>query len=215
MNTAAALEHAMAQAIAAFNGGRADMAADICHTLLRQDAACAPAHQLLAVLHLGQRQSAAAYHHICQCLQQRPDHAASLRIAQQVAHANLEYGLALQHARQWEQARDALRRCLHLDPQQADAWFTLGLVLQDLRAWTQAADAFGKVLTLRPDHAEAAVNLGIVLQDAGAVGDAIQAYRTAYRLRPDTLGRIAHALTASSHGRMFLDTAALRRLLAA
>ena len=215
MTTATELERAMAQAIAAFNAGRLDIAAGICNTLLQQDSGNAPAHQLLAVVYLGQRQSAAAYHHICASLQQRPDHAPSLKIAQQVARANLEFGLALQHAGQWEPARDALERSLHLEPQQADAWFTLGLVQQDLRAWPQAAKAFGQALALRPDYAEAAVNLGIVLQDSGALDDAINAYRTAYRLRPDTFGRIAHALTASNCGRMWLDLAELRQLLAA
>ncbi len=205
----------MAQAIAAYNGGRPDVAANICNQLLQRDAANAAAHQLLAVVYLGQRQSAAAYHHICCCLQQRPDHVPSLKIAQQVARANLEFGLALQHAGQWEQARDALQRCVHLDSGQADAWFTLGLVQQDLRAWADAAKAFGQALALRPDFAEAAVNLGIVLQDSGAVDGAIHAYRTAYQLRPDTFGRIAHALTAGNHGRLWLDVVALRQLLAA
>ncbi len=206
-------EYLLAQAIAAYNGGRVDIAANLCNELLRRDAAHAAANQLLAVVSLTRHQSEAAYRHICVSLQQRPDHLPSLKIAQQVARANLEYGVALQHAGQWELARDALQRCLHLDPKQVDAWFTLGLVQQDLRVWADAAEAFEQVLVLRPDLAEAAVNLGIVLQDSGAPDEAIQAFRTAYRLRPDTFGRIAHALTASSHGRLWLDSAALRRLL--
>jgi cytochrome c-type biogenesis protein CcmH/NrfG len=42
---------------------------------------------------------------------------------------------------------------------------------------------------------------------------AMRAYAQAYRLRPQTFGTIAMALTSASHGRLWLDEAALRRAL--
>ncbi|MBV9981993.1 MAG: tetratricopeptide repeat protein [Bradyrhizobium sp.] len=96
----------------------------------------------------------------------------------------------------------------------APTWFDLGLVRQDLRDYPRAVDAYRKALEIKPDHAEAALNLGIVLQESGDPDAAMQAYRTAYRLRPNMFGSIAMALTSASHGRLWLDEAALRRSLA-
>jgi len=95
----------------------------------------------------------------------------------------------------------------------ASVWFDLGLVRQDLRDYDQAAAAYRKALDKKPDYAEAALNLGIVLQEAGDLDSAMRAYTEAYRLRPSTFGAIAMALTSASHGRLWLDEAALRRLL--
>jgi tetratricopeptide (TPR) repeat protein len=95
----------------------------------------------------------------------------------------------------------------------ASVWFDLGLVRQDLRDYAGAAIAYRKALDTKPDYAEAALNLGIVLQEAGDLDRAMGAYVEAYRLRPQTFGAIAMALTSASHGRLWLDEAALRRSL--
>jgi tetratricopeptide (TPR) repeat protein len=95
----------------------------------------------------------------------------------------------------------------------AAVWFDLGLARQDLRDHHGAANAYRKAIELKPDHAEAALNLGIVLQEQGDLDGAMRAYAQAYRLRPQTFGRIAMALTSASHGRLWLDEAALRRAL--
>jgi tetratricopeptide (TPR) repeat protein len=95
----------------------------------------------------------------------------------------------------------------------APVWFDLGLVGQDLRDYHSAATAYRKAIELKPDYAEAALNLGIVLQELGDLDSAMRAYREAYRLRPQMFGSIAMALTSGSHGRLWLDEAALRRAL--
>ena len=95
----------------------------------------------------------------------------------------------------------------------SSAWFDLGLVRQDQRDYPEAATAYRKALDIRPDHAEAALNLGIVLQEGGDPDAAMGAYRSAHRLRAEMFGAIAMALTSASHGRMWLDEAALRRSL--
>ncbi len=95
----------------------------------------------------------------------------------------------------------------------ASVWFDLGLVHQDLRDFRAAAAAYRKAIEIKPDFAEAALNLGIVLQESGDPDAAMAAYRSAYRLRPTLFGGIAMALTSASHGRLWLDEAALRRSL--
>jgi tetratricopeptide (TPR) repeat protein len=95
----------------------------------------------------------------------------------------------------------------------ASVWFDLGLARQDLREYDKAASAYRKALELKPDYAEAALNLGVVLQETGELEKAMRAYADAYRLRPQMFGTIAMALTSASHGRLWLDEAALRRSL--
>ena len=95
----------------------------------------------------------------------------------------------------------------------APIWFDLGLVRQDLRDYGKAASAYRKALEKKPDYAEAALNLGVVLQEAGDLDSAMRAYAQAYRLRPQAFGQIAMALTSASHGRLWIDEAALRRAL--
>ena len=95
----------------------------------------------------------------------------------------------------------------------ASFWFDLGLARQDLRDFAGAAAAYREAIALKGDHAEAAFNLGVVLQETGRLDEAMRTYAHAYRLRPESFGKIAMALTSASHGRLWLDGAALRRLL--
>ena len=92
-------------------------------------------------------------------------------------------------------------------------WFDLGLARQDLRNHAGAASAYRKAIALKADHAEAAFNLGVVLQEMGDLDQAMRAYAQSHRLRPESFGRIAMALTSGSHGRLWLNEAALRRKL--
>jgi tetratricopeptide (TPR) repeat protein len=96
----------------------------------------------------------------------------------------------------------------------ASVWFDLGLARQDLRDYDGAAEAYRKAIEIKPDHAEATLNLGVVLQESGDIDAAMHAYRDAYRLRPESFGVIAMALTSASHGRLWLDEAALKKSLA-
>ena len=95
----------------------------------------------------------------------------------------------------------------------ASVWFDLGLARQDLRDFAGSAAAYRKAIEIKPDHAEAALNLGVVLQESGDLDTAMRAYAQAYRLRPSSFGTIAMALTSGSHGRLWLDEAALRKSL--
>jgi tetratricopeptide (TPR) repeat protein len=92
-------------------------------------------------------------------------------------------------------------------------WFDLGLARQDLRDHAGAAAAYRQAIALKADHAEATFNLGVALQEGGDLDAAMRAYAQAWRLRPESFGQIAMALTSGSHGRLWLDEAALRRAL--
>jgi tetratricopeptide (TPR) repeat protein len=115
----------------------------------------------------------------------------------------------------WEDGEAALALSLLERVAKSDApalvWFDLGLARQDLGDHAGAAVAYRKAIELRGDHAEATFNLGVVLQEMGDLDDAMRAYAQAYRLQPSSFGRIAMALTSASHGKLWLDEAALRR----
>ncbi|MEP6873248.1 MAG: tetratricopeptide repeat protein [Burkholderiales bacterium] len=92
----------------------------------------------------------------------------------------------------------------------ADAWFQLSLARHESGDLAGEAQALREVLGLAPERVEAEVNLGIVLQDSGQIDEAMRAYGRAYRAREDTFGRIAHALSASNVGRLWLSLEDLR-----
>ncbi|MGX4806483.1 tetratricopeptide repeat protein [Bradyrhizobium guangdongense] len=118
----------------------------------------------------------------------------------------------------WEDGDPATAASLLAQATETDApasvWFNLGLARQDLRDHEGAARAYRKAFDLKPDHAEAALNFGIALQETGDLDAAMDAFGKAYRLRPQLFGSIAMALTSAPHGRLWLDEAALRRMLA-
>jgi tetratricopeptide (TPR) repeat protein len=121
-----------------------------------------------------------------------------------------------------ERARSQAEASLALRPDHAptqrllaDAWFQLSLRAHDLKQLDVAAAALRNVLRLAPERAEAEVNLAIVLQEGGRLDEAMQAYGRAYRLREDTFGRIAHALSATNVGKLWLRLDDLRAALRA
>jgi tetratricopeptide (TPR) repeat protein len=117
----------------------------------------------------------------------------------------------------WEDGDAALaKKFLERAAQQeatVSVWFDLGLARQDLRDYAGAATAYRKAIELKSDYVEATFNLGVVLQESGDLDAAMRVYAQAYRLRPDSFGKIAMALTSASHGKLWLDEAALRRAL--
>jgi tetratricopeptide (TPR) repeat protein len=131
-----------------------------------------------------------------------PDHAEAAARSGRLAWEDGEFTLAAKF----------LERAAQKDAP-ASVWFDLGLARQDLRDHAGALSAYRKAIELKGDHAEATFNLGVVLQETGDLDEAMRAYSQAYRQRPDSFGKIAMALTSASHGRLWLDEAALRRKL--
>ena len=129
------------------------------------------------------------------------------------AAAQFGLGRALRLTGRLPAAGEALQRAVTLDPALAQAWFTLGLVRQDLHDPAGAVTAYRSALEAEPSLHEAAFNLGVACQEVGDLDAALAAYAMALRLRPEALGRIAHALTSSPTGCLFLSLDALRKTL--
>lgn len=208
--TTGSAEHCLALAIQHVNAGQPERASLLCEHAL----AAHPPHpavlQLLAVLCLKAGDLARARLSIARSLELRPDHAPSLRVAGDVAHA---LGRTLAANGNAFEASRCLSEAVSFAPTKVDAWFDLALALHDLRELAGAQAALRQVLALAPPRAEVEVNLGVVLQDGGRIDEAMRAYGRAYRLNEDSFGRIAHALAAANVGRLWLDLDALRETL--
>jgi tetratricopeptide (TPR) repeat protein len=139
----------------------------------------------------------------------------ALEAAPDLAEARLALGTCLRQAGELQSARVELERALTLRQGGGRAWFALGLVCEDLRDTPGAIEAYRRSIEAQPDVPEVHVNLGLNLQNAGDLDAAIDSYRRAMRLCPDTFGRIAQALTSAKKGRLWLNSARLRRLLEA
>ncbi len=139
----------------------------------------------------------------------------AITLTPQAMEAVLNLGSALRELGELTAARDAFAQASRLRPDAVETWFNLGLVLQDLKEGTAAIDAFARALQLRPDYADAAINLGVALQEAHRMDEALQAFRTALSLQPHWFGRIAHALTAGSSGRLWLHVRDIKAALGA
>ena len=96
----------------------------------------------------------------------------------------------------------------------ASTWFDLGLARQDLRDFSGAEEAYSKALAGHPEHVAAAFNLGLVLQQQGKWDLATKFYGVAYKLQGSMFGSIITAMAAGPHGRLWLDSDNLRRILA-
>ena len=202
-------EHAMGQAITAVNGGRLDIAEEICKSILQQMPTYAAAHQLLAVVYLNLHRVPAAEQHILSSLRERPDHMPSLVIAGRIARAGQDLiaaagffgraanlapaeaepqylcGLVLLEQEQLAAAVEVLERLVQSHPLHALGWCCLGSAFQRLGLLEQAGVALQRSTQLEPRHADAWFNLGLVRQDVRDFQGAAEAFRTALQHRPD------------------------------
>ena len=208
--TTGSVERCLALAIQHVNAGQPERAKVLCEHALAAHSPHPAVLQLLAVLCLKEGDLARARLSIAHSLELRPDHAPSLRVAGEVAHAQ---GLALAANGDAFEASRCLSQAVAWAPANVEAWFALALALHDVRDLIGAEAALRQVLARVPPRAEVEVNLGVVLQDAGRIDEAMQAYGRAYRLNEDSFGRIAHALAAANVGRLWLDLDALRETL--
>jgi tetratricopeptide (TPR) repeat protein len=139
----------------------------------------------------------------------------ALEVAPDLVEARAALGTCLRQTGEPQLAHLELERAVTLRPSDGRAWFALGLVYEDLGDTNGAIRAYRKSIETQPDIPEAHVNLGLNLQNSGDLDAAMDSYRHAMRLRPDTFARIAQALTSAKKGRLWLNSARLRRLLEA
>jgi tetratricopeptide (TPR) repeat protein len=137
----------------------------------------------------------------------------ALEAAPDRVEARVALAACLRQTGELQSARLELERVVTLRPGDGRAWFALGLVYEDLRDTPGAIRAYRRSIDAQPDVPEAHINLGLNLQNSGDLNAAIDSYRRAMQLRPDTLGRVAQALTSAKKGRLWLNSARLRRLL--
>ena len=210
MRQADKIEKALLEAIGAYQARRYAEAEVGTDRILRIEPRQAATLQLKALLAHLRGDCDAADTAVTASLAARPGHAATLKIAGQIASARFVAGHKAQEAGRTAEAIAALRRATVLDGKFTEAWFGLGLALQDAKDYVGAADAFGHVVALRPGDAKAQVNHAVSLQQTGDLNGALTSYRAAYAKDSSTFGAIAQSLAAASTGLVFLDAKRLR-----
>jgi tetratricopeptide (TPR) repeat protein len=100
-------------------------------------------------------------------------------------------GLALERAKEPDQAVDAYRAAVREDPSLYPAWNDLGVALAGQDRLEEAADAFGHAVGVRREYGFAWFNLGVALERLGPEHAAASqgAFGRAVRADPDLRGR--------------------------
>jgi Flp pilus assembly protein TadD len=110
-------------------------------------------------------------------------------------------------------ARDSLIAAREAAPGRPDILTDLGLVLLLDGDYVAAADAYRHAVALRPDDTLSRTNLATCLLEMGERDSGEATLRSALRGHPYMLGRVAYALSASSHGRFFFRRSATAKFL--
>jgi Flp pilus assembly protein TadD len=126
----------------------------------------------------------------------------------------LDLGRLLLENNDRARARDILMAARDAAPGRPDILTELGRTLLFDGDYAAAADAFRHAVALRPEDTLARANLAACQLEMGQRDSAEAAPRTILRGRPHMLGRVAYALSASSHGRFFFRPSALAKFLA-
>ncbi len=137
-----------------------------------------------------------------------------LALAPESIDLKLDLGRLLLENNDRARARDILIVARDAAPGRPDILTELARVLLFDGEYAAAADAFRHALGLRPDDTLARANLAACLLEMGQRDGAEAALRSVLRGRPHMLGRVAYALSASSHGRFFFRPSALAKFLA-
>jgi len=105
-------------------------------------------------------------------------------LAPHVARYHLDWGIALQLARNFAPAEACYRRVLELEPQSAQAQVNLGAVLNEVGRYDEAERILQAAVRLQPQDPLAHFNLGPVYQSLGQLPQAIAAFEKALELQP-------------------------------
>lgn len=95
-------------------------------------------------------------------------------------------GVAMLHARRYNDAATAFHRVLELSPRMPEAHVNMGFALVGLQQWQAAHDFFATAIELNPEQANAYYGLAVALEALGDLPGALGAMRTyTHRTRPD------------------------------
>lgn len=112
-----------------------------------------------------------------------------------------------------DKARTLLLAAREAAPGRRDILIELGRILILDGDYAAAADAFRHALALQPNDAMTRADLAACLLEMGDRNLGEGTLRAAAQGRPQMLGRVTHALAASSHGRFFLRPSAMQKFL--
>ena len=136
-----------------------------------------------------------------------------LTLAPESVDLKLDLGRLCLQNNERAKARASLTAARDAAPGRTDILAELGLVLLLDGDYAAAADVFRHALGLRPDDTSSRVNLAVCLLEMGERDGGEAALRSALRGHPDMFGRVAYALSASSHGRFFFRRSATAKFL--
>ena len=166
---------ALQQAMAAYQAGRAQEAAEWCEGVLAADPKNLDAMNILGAIALKRGDAEAA----------RGIFERAARAAPGVPEPHNNLGVALQRLGRWPEALASYDRAIRMQSGFADAWFNRGVVLGNLERWEDALAAYRRFLALHPNDPRALNNIGNVLQKLRRWSEALPFYQAAVVQRPD------------------------------
>lgn len=99
--------------------------------------------------------------------------------------AQLDLGLALELANDYEGAEAAYRQAITIDPDFAEALNNLGLLLRDRERASEAVPLLRRAVSIEAAMADGWMNLALALEESGDDRGAEEAYRQTVQLTPD------------------------------
>ena len=166
---------AIAMAIQAQRGGKADAAAEIYRRVLAAWPECPDALHFSGLLEFHRGKIAEGMDRIARSLIFAPDHPDFWN----------NYGNVLRAQEKMSEAATAYRRAIGLRPDFADAHSNLGTILGQEGDSAAAEKEFRAAIAAQPEHAEAHLNLGDIFKRNDMLAEACAAYEKVIALRPN------------------------------
>jgi TolB-like protein/Flp pilus assembly protein TadD len=164
-----------------------DLARDLFTEAIVADAGFAAAHAALAICHAMLFQywdSSDANVQAAEAASRR-----AVELSPDLAEAHLARGLALSHAKRYDEAEAELRRAAELHPDAFEPPYFLARTARARGAMAEAAASFERACALRPEDYSSLTLLASVYVSLGRIDDARSAQRRALDLAADHLER--------------------------
>lgn len=202
------MQQAIQAAIAAFQAGDFQDAAQRCEAMLAQDAECFFAINMLAVLHAQHGHVEQGLSLFARAAKLRPldasvlnNHANVLNDLKRFDEALALYqkalalqpdnpqmhnncSMVLKALKRFDEALLSCERAVALAPEMAEVWNNQGTVLQALERKSEAAASYEQALRLSPGYVDALINLSAVMLSLGRLDEALARIEHAIELQP-------------------------------
>lgn len=221
---------AFAQAMQAYEGGRAGEARKLAHQIIEARPDFGGAHYLLGLLALDQGRAPRAVDHLAKAIAITPGQAVlhlamgrALDLDDKASEAALHFRMVLSldpghaeaHARlaalaarqgRSDNAIEHCRAAVAADPAHAEAWNLLGALVHQRGDAAAAIEPLRRALALRPEWPAALNNFGVALKEVGQLDTAVTILEGAVTLKPGHAGYRAN-LAAALRAQGRLDAA--------